>query len=91
VRKLDQNGNSARVAFHGLGLMRDRRADTSEEIASAVDRVLTDPRFGENVEAMRERHGGKQISISDRDVERVPGNGNRRRDERLGQVRSDGL
>ena len=52
--KLDQNGNSARVAFHGLGLMGDRRADTSEEIASTVDRVLTDPRFAENVEGMRE-------------------------------------
>ena len=52
--KIDQNGNSARVAFHGLGLMGDRRADTSEEIASTVDRVLTDPRFTENVDGMRE-------------------------------------
>ena len=49
---LDQPGNAARVAYHGLGLV-GTREDASHQIEMRVDLVLGDPRFRDAVGRMR--------------------------------------
>lgn len=49
----DMGGTTARVAHHGLGLIGDRRRDTSRIIHDRIDRLLNDPRFRRNVERLR--------------------------------------
>lgn len=49
----DQEGNAARVAHHGLGIV-GRRDDGPGEIARDLRRVLVEPGFRQRVEAMRE-------------------------------------
>jgi zeaxanthin glucosyltransferase len=49
----DMGGTTARVAHHGLGLIGDRRRDTSPVIHNRIDRLLNDPRFRRNVERLR--------------------------------------
>lgn len=67
--RIDQNGNSTRVRFHGLGLVGDKQHDSSEEIANLVDRVLTDPGFTESIESMRETYVAYRKA--DRSTERI--------------------
>jgi UDP:flavonoid glycosyltransferase YjiC (YdhE family) len=50
----DQEGNGARVAFHGLGLVGDRDADDAATIRGRIERVLADPQFAAAVSAMRQ-------------------------------------
>ena len=50
---LDQPGNAARVAYHGLGVVGSRE-DTSAEIEERLDQVMSEPRFGVAVGQMRE-------------------------------------
>lgn len=42
-RFLDQHGNAARVAYHGLGEVGDRHSEASGAIRNRIQRVLTDP------------------------------------------------
>lgn len=39
-KKYDQNGNAARIAYHGLGLMGDKDLDSSEIINSKIRNIL---------------------------------------------------
>jgi MGT family glycosyltransferase len=47
----DQPDNAARVVAHGAGIRLERHA-TSEQIRAAIQRVLTQPGFGESVQRM---------------------------------------
>ncbi|MCF7568033.1 hypothetical protein L3X37_06595 [Sabulilitoribacter arenilitoris] len=44
-KKYDQNGNAARIAYHGLGLMGDKDIDTSDEIHSKINTILKNINF----------------------------------------------
>lgn len=50
---LDQPGNAARVAAHGLGLRGDRQTSNANDVAAAIATVLQG-RFRENVAAMQD-------------------------------------
>lgn len=50
---VDQEGNAARVAYHGLGIAGDRKRDTSETIAGYVERLLTDASFRSRLQEMK--------------------------------------
>jgi zeaxanthin glucosyltransferase len=52
---VDQNGCAARTGYHGLGLVGDRRRDTSADIECNVERILTDVAIRKNVTAMQHR------------------------------------
>ncbi len=52
-KKVDQNGNAARVEFHGLGLRGDRDQGTPALLVQRIDRVLADPQFSVNIDRMR--------------------------------------
>lgn len=45
----DQNGNAARVAYHGLGIQGDKDEDQSTAIQHHISRVLTEPSFREKM------------------------------------------
>ena len=51
---MDQNGNAARVAYHGLGLTGDIRRDSPAQIAQKIERILLDPSFKTKVGHMRQ-------------------------------------
>jgi UDP:flavonoid glycosyltransferase YjiC (YdhE family) len=51
----EENGNAARVAFHGLGLRGDPVRDGPAEIAARIQTLLTDPTYRSRVTGMRER------------------------------------
>jgi UDP:flavonoid glycosyltransferase YjiC (YdhE family) len=51
---LDQRGNAARIAFHGLGVVGDRSRDSASTIRERVRRVLSDEAFRESGRRMRE-------------------------------------
>ncbi|MEO0769119.1 MAG: hypothetical protein AAFY72_06740 [Cyanobacteria bacterium J06649_4] len=59
----DQNGNRARVVYHGLGIggdpplegLRHRRKDSASQIRHHIERLLTDKTYQIQVEAMRDR------------------------------------
>lgn len=59
---LDQGGNAARVAFHGLGEIGDRETDSPEAICRRIDRVLADT-------GMREQVRRKQAQLTGYDDE----------------------
>ena len=64
-KKYDQNGNAARIAYHGLGLMGDKDLDTSEDIHSKIDNILKDTSFNEKMIAIYsiyKSYDGKKIS-----------------------------
>lgn len=45
----DQNGNSARVVYHGLGVRGNIRKDSIHDIYQKTEKILTTPSFKENV------------------------------------------
>jgi UDP:flavonoid glycosyltransferase YjiC (YdhE family) len=51
----EENGNAARVAYHGLGLRGDPARDGPAVIAAHIERLLSDPGFRSRVTAFRER------------------------------------
>lgn len=51
----DQNGNAARVVYHGLGLRGHIRRDTSMQIHRKAHQVLASPLFKRNATAMQAR------------------------------------
>jgi len=50
---LDQPGNAARVAFHGIGEVGDRRSDSADVIRERLERMLGDGDVRRRVEQMR--------------------------------------
>lgn len=55
-KQFDQDGNAARVAYHGLGLRGDKDRDSTEEIAAKLERVLTEPGFKTAADRFRRRY-----------------------------------
>jgi hypothetical protein len=53
TKRVDQNGCAARVAFHKLGIMADKDADTTEQIERNIERTLSDPTFRQNLATMQ--------------------------------------
>lgn len=51
---LDQPGNAARVAYHGLGEVGDRTADTPELIGLRLDRIMSSDEVRSQVSRMRD-------------------------------------
>jgi hypothetical protein len=51
---MDENGNAARVEFHGLGLRGSLEQDSPAQLRGKIGRMLRDPAFGTRVAAMRE-------------------------------------
>ncbi|MEM7065137.1 MAG: nucleotide disphospho-sugar-binding domain-containing protein [Cyanobacteria bacterium P01_B01_bin.77] len=51
----DQNGNAVRVVYHGLGIAGDREKDTTTEIRSSIQALLTDASYRERAGRMCDR------------------------------------
>jgi UDP:flavonoid glycosyltransferase YjiC (YdhE family) len=71
---MDQPGNSARVEFHGLGEVGDRKTERGNDIALRVARVLDDPSYGRNLDEMAvsfERYLSANVAVAE--VERYLG------------------
>jgi UDP:flavonoid glycosyltransferase YjiC (YdhE family) len=49
----DMAGNTARVAYHGLGIAGDRKRDDAAVMGRHLDRLMTESVFRENVGRMR--------------------------------------
>jgi UDP:flavonoid glycosyltransferase YjiC (YdhE family) len=47
-KEWDQNGNAARVVFHGIGLMGDMKNNTQTQIKNQIEALLNDSKFKEN-------------------------------------------
>jgi UDP:flavonoid glycosyltransferase YjiC (YdhE family) len=65
---MDENGNAARVEYHGLGLRGNLGRESSAQIAQKIDRVLGDPQYKANVQKMQRKylayhHSDKAIQI----------------------------
>ena len=58
----EENGNAARVVFHGLGLRGDLRTSSAERIEASIAEVLGNPRYQSNVRRMREQILGQHES-----------------------------
>ena len=50
----DQNGNAARLAYHGLGIVSERSQNTAARVYEHVQTLLTEGRYRTNVERMRQ-------------------------------------
>jgi UDP:flavonoid glycosyltransferase YjiC (YdhE family) len=48
--RTDQNGNSARVVFHKVGLRGDLAKDSVEDVRQKILTILSDPAFKNNIE-----------------------------------------
>ena len=55
--QLDENGNAARVEFHGLG-RRGRLEDGPGTVRASIDELLADPAYRRNVAKMRAHFEG---------------------------------
>ena len=55
TRFFDQNGNTARLVYHGLGVSGDKDSDGETSIESAIETVLSNDTFASNVRNMREK------------------------------------
>ncbi len=51
---MDENGNAARVQFHGLGLRGDMQRDAPAALRAKINLLLTDTRYVEKVARMRD-------------------------------------
>ncbi len=49
---LDQNGNGARVAYHNVGIVGSKAADTPADIANHINQLLTDQEIKKSVQKM---------------------------------------
>ena len=54
LRRFDQNGNAARVATHGLGIVGDPVRDQAEQVRHHIQTLLTDPVYQTRVSRMRD-------------------------------------
>ncbi|MEO1240276.1 MAG: glycosyltransferase [Pseudomonadota bacterium] len=54
TRKVDQNGNAARVAYHRLGLCADKDTDSAEDIEANIETCLASAEFKENLAQMKD-------------------------------------
>ena len=50
----DQNGNAARVAYHGLGMVGDRDRDSAGVIRDRIQTLLTNSTYRQQVNRMRD-------------------------------------
>jgi UDP:flavonoid glycosyltransferase YjiC (YdhE family) len=68
----DMAGNTARVAYHGIGIAGDRQRDDTLEICGHIDRLLRERRYEENLRRMR-RHYEAYIDnrVAERTVENL--------------------
>lgn len=57
LKRNDQNGNAARVVYHGLGIAGDKDRDDPEKIRARIQAVLTDVEIRRRVEDLRRRLG----------------------------------
>ncbi|MEL7313689.1 MAG: nucleotide disphospho-sugar-binding domain-containing protein [Cyanobacteria bacterium J06559_3] len=55
LRRFDQNGNAARIAYHGLGLVGDIASDDATQIRDHLQTLLTDAAYQTRVHKMRDR------------------------------------
>ncbi len=55
LQRFDQNGNAARIAYHGLGIAGDGMNDDDEKIREYLHALLTDSSYQMNVHQMRDR------------------------------------
>ncbi len=51
----EENGNAARVVYHGLGLRGDLRSDSVGQIAACIEELLANPEYQRSVLRMRDR------------------------------------
>lgn len=49
----DMAGNTARVVHHGIGIAGDRRRDSTPAIRQHIDRLLSEPRFEDNLKSLQ--------------------------------------
>ncbi|WP_034045164.1 glycosyltransferase [Wocania ichthyoenteri] len=64
-KKFDQNGNAARIAYHGLGLMGDKDLESSVDIHSKIKTIINNTSFYEKMKATHEiykSYDAKKIS-----------------------------
>lgn len=50
---VDQDGTAARIAFHRLGVVADKRRDSSEQVERNIERALMDEAMRRNLAAMK--------------------------------------
>ena len=50
----DQNGNAARVAYHGLGIVGNAQQNDASRVGRHIQTLLTDKAYRSSVERMRE-------------------------------------
>ena len=53
---MDENGNAARVEYHGLGLRGNLGRESTGQIARKIDQVLGDPQYKANVQKMQQKY-----------------------------------
>ena len=68
---MDENGNAARVAYHGLGVRGDLQQDSTADIARNIERVLTNPQIKTNVQKMQRTY--MNYHQSDRAIKIIEG------------------
>jgi len=49
LKYTDENGNAARMAYHGLAVVGDKDKDALSDISSNIETVLTDPKYRKKV------------------------------------------
>lgn len=54
TKKVDQNGNAARIAYHKLGLCADKDTDSAENIEANIGTCLASTEFKQNLSQMKE-------------------------------------
>jgi len=54
----DVKGNSAKVAYHGMGLIGDAKLDSESEIEKKINDVLTNPSYRSKILEMKEKNSG---------------------------------
>lgn len=66
TRKVDQNGNAARVAYHRLGLCADKDTDSAEDIEANIETCLASAEFKENLAQMKdtlEKYKAENVAV----------------------------
>ena len=56
LKRYDQNGNAARVSYHGLGIAGDFEQDSAGQIRQHLQRLLSEERYRQAAENMRDRY-----------------------------------
>ena len=83
----DMAGNTARVAFHGIGIVGDRDHDGTAEISRHLDRLMHEPSFASNITRLREQYEAYQHNrIAEQTIESLL----RRESEFTGAQRTPG-